>query len=151
MDARTVIMHFVESMTQLMALMRQEIDLVRAKQYDQVERIQRHKTKLTRTFETHQSAIQQNLSMIEVLDETERSELRQLYQAFRDTLSENMLALKAAQDTTQRVVDMIVAGVRKSRGMSPEPVTPKKGPPPRGYGAYAAAGAMGRNLMSRTL
>lgn len=151
MDPRELIQHFVESMTQLMALMRQETELVRDKKYEQVERIQRHKAKLTQAFEAHQTNIRKDLSVVENLSTEERGELRALYQAFRETLSENMLALKAAQDTTQRVVDMIVAGVRKSRGMSPEPVTPKKGPPPRGYGAYAAAGAMGRNLMSRTL
>lgn len=51
MDPRELIQHFVESMTQLMALMRQETELVRDKKYEQVERIQRHKAKLTQAFE----------------------------------------------------------------------------------------------------
>jgi|GEM_PF-556369 len=152
MDPRELIQHFVESMTQLMAVMRQETDLVRGKRYDQVERMQRHKVKLTKVFEAHQSAIQQDLSVVQTLSDDERTELRSLYQAFREALSENMLALKAAQDATDRVVKMIIGGVRKSRGLSEEAGPPRRGKAAvqRGYGAYAAAGGAGQ-LMSRTL
>lgn len=152
MDPRELIQHFVESMTQLMALMRQETELVRNKKYDQVERIQRHKVKLTKSFEGHQKALQKDLSVVEQLSSEERSELRSLYQAFRETLSENMLALKAAQDATDRVVKMIIGGVRKSRGLPEEGAQPRRGKAAvqRGYGAYATAGGAGQ-LMSRTL
>lgn len=150
MEPRDLIQHFVESMIQLMALMRQEIELVHNKHYEQVERIQRHKVKLTKAFEIHQTALRKDMGVVNALSEGERSELRALYQAFRDTLSENMLALKAAQDATDRVVKMIISGVRKSRGLPEEAVRPKRGPAPRGYGAYAAAGGGGQ-LMSRTL
>lgn len=152
MNPRDLIQHFVESMTQLMALMRQETDLVRNKNFDQVERIQRHKAKLTQAFETHQTNIRKDLSVVENLSDEERGELRELYQAFRETLSENMLALKAAQDATNKVVSMIIGGVRKSRGLPQETAAPRRaqGANQRGYGAYAAAGGAG-HLMSRTL
>ncbi|WPZ34169.1 hypothetical protein T8K17_23420 [Thalassobaculum sp. OXR-137] len=152
MDPRELIQHFVESMTQLMALMRQETDLVRNKRYDQVEKIQRHKIKLSQAFEIHQRAIKQNLSAVETLSSEERSELRSLYQVFRETLSENMLALKAAQDATDKMVNLIISGVRKARGLpDAAPVqTGRKGAIKRGYGAYATAGGSGQ-LMSRTL
>ena len=152
MDPRELIQHFVESMTQLMALMRQEIELVRSKNYDQVERIQRHKVKLTQAFEGHQRALQKDLSVVQILSEEERSELRSLYQAFRETLSENMLALKAAQDATSKMVDLIISSVRKARGI-PETGDQRRGSntaKQRGYGAYAATGSGGR-LMSQTL
>jgi small-conductance mechanosensitive channel len=152
MDPRELIQHFVESMTQLMALMRQETELVRDKKYEQVERIQRHKAKLTQAFEAHQTNIRKDLSVVENLSTEERGELRALYQAFRETLSENMLALKAAQDATNKVVSMIIGGVRKSRGLPEENAPRRRGNTAnqRGYGAYAAAGAAG-HLMSRTL
>jgi transcriptional regulator of heat shock response len=151
MDPLELIQHFVVSMTQLMALMRQETDLVRSKQYDQVERIQRHKVKLAQAFETHQRAIKENLSAVETLSTEERSELRSLYQVFRETLSENMLALKAAQDATDKMVKLIINGVRKARGMPENAPTQKgrKASVQRGYGAYAAAGGSGQ-LMSKT-
>ncbi len=152
MDSRELIQHFVESMTQLMALMRKETELVRDKQYDQVEKIQRHKVKLSQAFEIHQRAIKENLSAIDTLSTEERSELRSLYQVFRETLSENMLALKAAQDATDKMVNLIISGVRKARGL-PETAsaqTGRKASVQRGYGAYAAAGSAGQ-LMSRTL
>ncbi|WP_028795011.1 hypothetical protein [Thalassobaculum salexigens] len=152
MDPRELIQHFVESMTQLMALMRQETELVRNKQYDQVEKIQRHKVKLSQAFEIHQRAIKENLSAVETLSTEERSELRSLYQVFRETLSENMLALKAAQDATDKMVNLIISSVRKARGL-PENApahTGRKASIQRGYGAYAASGSSGQ-LMSRTL
>ena len=152
MDARELLQHFVESMSQLMALMRQETDLVREKEYDQVERIQRHKVKLTQAFETHQTAIRQDLGVVETLSDEERAELRSLYQAFREALSENMLALKAAQDATEKMVNMIIGGVRKARGLPQEAIPQKRGKAAiqGGYGAYAASGGAGQ-LMSRTL
>ena len=152
MDPRELIQHFVESMTQLMALMRQETELVRNKKYDQVEKIQRHKAKLSQAFEAHQRAIKNNLSVVETLSTEERSELRSLYQVFRETLSENMLALKAAQDATNKMVNLIISGVRKSRGLpdTAPSQTGRKAATQRGYGAYAASGGAGQ-LMSRTL
>ncbi|MCR9072067.1 MAG: hypothetical protein NXI18_10135 [Alphaproteobacteria bacterium] len=152
MDPRELIQHFVESMTQLMALMRQETDLVREKNFDQVERIQRHKARLTQAFESYQTSIQKDLSVVENLSTEERGELRALYQAFRETLSENMLALKAAQDAANKVVNMIIGGVRKSRGLPEETAPRRRGnvANQRGYGAYSAVGA-GGHLMSRTL
>lgn len=152
MDPRELIQHFVESMTQLMALMRQETELVRNKQYDQVEKIQRHKVKLSQAFEAHQRAITENLSAVETLSTEERSELRSLYQVFRETLSENMLALKAAQDATDKMVNLIISSVRKARGLPDNgPVqTGRKGATQRGYGAYVAPGGSAQ-LMSRTL
>lgn len=150
MDPRELIQHFVESMTQLMALMRQEIEMVHTKRFEHIEQIQRHKVKLTKAFEAHQTALRKDTSAVAALSDDERSELRALYQAFRETLSENMLALKAAQDTADRVVKMIINGVRKSRGLPEETVKTTRGPAPRGYGAYSAAGSAGK-LMSRSL
>ncbi len=150
MDARSLIQHFVESMTQLMVVMRQEIDLVREKKYDHIERLQRHKSNLAKAYETHQSAVYKDTSVFDALNEAERQELRSLYQAFRETLSENMLALKAAQDATDQVINMIIGGVRKARGVSAQPAPQHVAKPARGYAAYAGAGAAS-GLMSRTL
>ena len=150
MDPRTLLQHFVESMTQLMAVMRQEIDFVRDKRYDDIERLQRHKAKLAKAYETHQSAVYQDTSVFGLLSDGERQELRSLYQAFRETLSENMLALKAAQDATDRVIGMIITGVRKARGVTDTPAPQKLSKPARGYAAYAGAGTAS-GLMNRTL
>lgn len=150
MSPRTMIQHFVESMTQLMAVMRQEIELVSEKRYDDVERLQRHKAKLAQAYEAHQAEVYKDTSVFSLLSDEERTELRSLYQAFRETLSENMLALKAAQDATDRVINMIIGGVRKARGVSENAAPKKLSKPVRGYAAYAGAGAT-TGLMNRTL
>lgn len=145
MDARDVVRHFVESMTQLMAVMQREIELVKEKSFNEIETLQRHKSQLTKAYEVNQSRLHQDLSVLDTLDTDERSELRELYARFRETLTENMLALKAAQDTADRVIKMIIGGVKKARGIT-GPAPSPMGKRPHGYAAYAQAsggGAMG--------
>ncbi|NQW12137.1 MAG: hypothetical protein HQ481_19910 [Alphaproteobacteria bacterium] len=142
MDARDMIRHFVESMTQLMAVMQREIDLVKQKSFHEIEKLQRHKSQLSKAYETHQARLHQDISVLGALDADERSELRELYARFRETLSENMLALKATQDATDRVIKMIIGGVKKARGITASAPSPI-GRSPSGYAAYAQTGGGG--------
>ena len=148
MSPRDVIQQFVESMTQLMAVMKHEVQLVRAREFAKLEDVQRRKLMLAKSYEEHQTRVRKNLSVLNALNGEERSDLRKLYAAFRETLSENMLALKAAHDAADRVVKMIVSGVRKTRGVSGPVVKPGK--PVRGYAAYGTSG-LGAGGYSRTL
>lgn len=148
MNPRDVIQQFVESMTQLMAVMKHEVQLVRAREFAKLEDVQRRKLQLAKSYEAHQTRLRKNLSVLESLSGEERGDLRKLYAAFRETLSENMLALKSAHDAADRVVKMIVSGVRKSRGVTGPDVKPGK--PVRGYAAYGTSG-LGAAGYSRTL
>lgn len=148
MNPRDVIQLFVESMTQLMAVMKHEVQLVRAREFAKLEDVQRRKLQLAKSYEEHQTQLRKNLSALESLSGEERSDLRKLYAAFREALSDNMLALKSAHDAADRVVKMIVSGVRKSRGVTGPDVKPGK--PVRGYAAYGTSG-LGAAGYSRTL
>lgn len=148
MNPRDVVRLFVESMTQLMALMRHEIELVQARDFTKLEEIQRHKLQLAKSYEEHQTRLRKTPSALGSLSAEERGDLRKLYAAFRETLSENMLALKSAHDAADRVVKMIIAGVRKARGVNGPAVNPGK--PVRGYAVYGAAG-VGAAGVNRTL
>jgi len=139
MTGREMIQKFVESMTQLMTLMQHEIEVLKTREYGKLEELQRRKAALSRDYEAHQTAIQKNMAVLNDLSGEERGELRALYTRFRETLSENMLALKAAQDAADRAVKMVVDGVKKARGIQGEARNPGK--PVRGYGAYAQAGS----------
>jgi len=148
MNPRDVIKVFVESMTQLMAVMRHEIELVKAREFAKLEDVQRRKLQLAKTYDEHQTRLRKNLSVLDSLSTEERGDLRKLYATFRETLSDNMLALKSAHDAADRVVKMVIAGVRKSRGVNGPAVNPSK--PVRGYAAYGSVG-VGAAGVSRTL
>jgi len=148
MNSRDVVQLFVESMTQLMAVMRHEIELVKAREFGRLEDVQRRKAQLAKTYEEHQTRLRKNLSVLDALSAEERGDLRKLYAAFRETLSENMLALKSAHDAADRMVKMVINGVKKARGVTGPAVNTSK--PVRGYAAYGTAGA-GAAGLNRTL
>ncbi len=148
MNPRDAVKLFVESMTQLMAVMRHEIELVRAREFAKLEDVQRRKLQLARSYEEHQARMRKDMTVIEALSVEERGDLRRLYAAFRETLSENMLTLKSAHDAADRVVKMIISGLKEARGVSGPAVKPGK--PVRGYAAYGSTG-VGAAGLNRTL
>lgn len=148
MNPREMVRLFVESMAQLTAVMRHEIELIKAREFTKLEDVQRRKAQIAKSYEEHQTRLHKNITVLDALSSDERGDLRKLYAAFRETLSENMIALKSAHDAADRVVKMIIAGVKKSRGVTGPDVKPGK--PVRGYAAYGTAG-IGAAGYSRTL
>ena len=148
MNPRDAIKLFVESMTQLMAVMRHEIELVRARDFGKLEDVQRRKLQLARSYEEHQGRLRKDITIVESLSVEERGDLRRLYATFRETLSENMLTLKSAHDAADRVVKMIISGLKEARGVTGPAVKPGK--PVRGYAAYGSTG-VGAGGLNRTL
>ena len=67
MNPRDVVKLFVESMTQLMAVMRHEIELVKAREFAELEGVQRRKVQLARTYDEHQTQLRKNLSVLDSL------------------------------------------------------------------------------------
>jgi hypothetical protein len=148
MTPRDMVKLFVETMTQLMAVMRHEIELVDAREFAKLEDLQRRKTQLASSYTEHQTRLRKNLGILDALSASERADLRSLYAAFRETLSANMLALKSAHDAADRVVKMIISGVKSARGVNGPDVKPGK--PVRGYAAYGTNG-VGAIGLNRTL
>lgn len=148
MNPRDIVKQFVESMTQLMAVMRHEIELIRTRDFAKLEDVQRRKLLLAKSYEENQATLRKNPTVLNSLSGEERSDLRQLYSAFRETLSDNMLALKSAHDAADRVIKMVISGVKKARGVSGPDVTPGK--PVRGYSVYGNTG-IGAAGVNRTL
>ncbi len=106
MNPRDVVKMFVESMTQLMAVMRHEIELVKAREFAKLEDVQRRKLQLAKNYDENQTRLRKNLAVLDALSAEERGDLRKLYATFRETLSDNMLALKSAHDAADRVIKM---------------------------------------------
>ncbi|EDP65293.1 hypothetical protein BAL199_02064 [alpha proteobacterium BAL199] len=148
MNPRDLIQLFVESMAQLTAVMRHEIELIRGREFTKLEDVQRRKAQIAKGYHDHQTRLRKNLAALDALSDEERTDLRKLYASFRETLSENMIALKSAHDATDRVVKMVISGVKKARGVTGPDVRPGK--PVRGYAAYGTGG-VGAAGYNRTL
>jgi flagellar biosynthesis/type III secretory pathway chaperone len=148
MATRNIVEQFVDTMTQLMTLMRREIDVLKARDYSKLEELQQHKAIMGKAYDQCQTELRKDATVLSALSVEERGALRTLYARFREALSENMLALKAAQDATDRAVKMIIDGVKKARGIQGQtPTSPGK--PIRGYGAYKSSNA-GSFAINRT-
>ena len=148
MATRNIVEQFVDTMTQLMTLMRREIDVLKARYYSKLEELQQHKAIIGKAYDQCQTELRKDATVLSALSVEERGALRTLYARFREALSENMLALKAAQDATDRAVKMIIDGVKKARGIQGQtPTSPGK--PIRGYGAYKSSNA-GSFAINRT-
>ena len=141
MDTRATLEAFVETMSALMAVLGEETELLKEKRLKDMRTIQNRKSQLSREYAQHQETVYRNPALLRTLSEGERSDLRALYKRVRTILSDNMLALRAAHDSTDRVIKVFVETVRKKRGI-PE------NPPPRGmrgregYGAYVGQAAI---------
>src|SRR3546814_12872026 len=62
MNPRDLVQGFVESMTQLMAVMKHEFQLVRAREFAKLEDLQRRKLLLAKSYDEHQTRLRKNLS-----------------------------------------------------------------------------------------
>ena len=138
MRENDVIQAFVESMASLMAVMKDETEMLAQRRYHDLAPLQQRKTTLARTYEQFQTAVQQNPGCVSALSAPERADLKVLYKRFRETLADNMLALRAGHDATERVIKTIIDTVKKQRGIGDQPKA--YGNRPRGVAAYACAG-----------
>src|SRR3546814_19399903 len=87
MNSRDVVQGFVESMTQLMAVMKHEVQLVRAREFAKLEDLQRRKLLLAKSYDEHQTRQRKNQSALDSLSGEERGDLCKLSEDFRESLS----------------------------------------------------------------
>jgi hypothetical protein len=135
MDARQIVVTFTENMNALMEILLQENSYLKARKFKDIEKLQSKKTQLAKGYSEAQLRIESDLEVLDVLSTAERTDLRKLYKLFRDTLAENMLALRGAHDATDRVIKLIIDAVKEQRGVKTAPSA--FGPRSNGYAAYS--------------
>ena len=81
--------------------------------------------------------MQENPDLLATLAPEERDGLRQKFAQFREILADNMLAIRAAHDATEKVIQAVVTDIKKRHGIGDESGSIYK--PRRGYAAYTAA------------
>ena len=94
---------FTGTMEDLMAVMSYEITLVKARRYSELKQVQRKKNRLSESYQHQQTVLQENPDLLATLAPEERDGLRQKFAQFREILADNMLAIRAAHDATEKV------------------------------------------------
>ena len=99
--------------------------------------MQRKKTRLSESYRNQQNSLQANPDLLTVLAPEEREGLRQKFAHFRAILADNMLAIRAAHDATEKVVassrtsksamELVTnAGRFTNRAAATRPITPPR-------------------------
>ena len=135
MPNHSVVEAFQESMIGLMKLLNEETALLKKREFKTLDKLQARKRQLSLAFDKYQTTVRSHPEMLDEIPENKRTELRDLYQRFRYTLSDNMLALRSSHDAAERVVSLIMKSVRKQRGIDAD--APAFGKTRTGYAAYA--------------
>lgn len=102
-------------MTRLIAVMERETELLRSSKPSAIGDLQHDKIALAAAYEAHIRALRENDALPQALDPEMRDEFGRAAAAFQDCLARNERALKAARETTDRVLRLIVREVEKSR------------------------------------
>lgn len=131
----SIVEAFRESMIGLMKLLNEETALLKKREFKTLDKLQARKRQLSLSFDKHQTEVRAHPEVLDDVPDDDRTELRELYQRFRCTLSDNMLALRSSHDAAERVVSLIMESVRKQRGIDAD--APTFGKTRTGYAAYA--------------
>ena len=102
-------------MKRLIEVMEREIDLLRSKEPSDIEDLQQDKATLAAAYEAHVRTLRESEHLFEALDPELRAEFSHAAETFQETLARNERALKAARETTDRVLQLIVREVEKRR------------------------------------
>ena len=140
---------FIDTMDNLIAVMKHEIELVKKRDYEDLKRMQSKKNRLGLAYDEKQTLLQQNPKVLDHLNDAEKADLREKFADFRNVLADNMLAIRAAHDSTEKVMQAVVATIRKRRGITGEPRSALK--PRSGYAVYTAPTGVEYNSVNRAL
>ena len=140
--AHTQVNDFIDTMDNLIAVMKHEIELVKKRDYEDLKRMQSKKNRLGLAYD-------ENPKVLDHLNDAEKADLREKFADFRNVLADNMLAIRAAHDSTEKVMQAVVATIRKRRGITGEPRSALK--PRSGYAVYTAPTGVEYNSVNRAL
>lgn len=144
---QTQVHDFMDTMENLMAVMKHEIELVKKRDYEDLKLMQAKKNRLGIAYDEKQTHLQKNPHILAQLSAEERTTLRAKFADFRNVLADNMLAIRAAHDSTEKVMKAVVGAIRKRRGITGEPRSALK--PRFGYAVYNAPTGVEYNTVNR--
>ena len=101
--------------SRLIAVLEREVELLRAVPSTGLEALQEEKSALTIAYETQARSLTGHPELLVALQPVLRAELKRVTGRFQSAVAANEVALRAARETTQRVLQAIADELDRSR------------------------------------
>ena len=115
-DLRPSVDGLIDVASRLITLLGRETALLREMKITEIAALQEEKLKLTRAYEARMRALNKSGDELAAIDQAIRDELRATVNRFEDAASANAIAVHAAQEANQRLMQAIVDIVTERRG-----------------------------------
>lgn len=115
-DLRPSVDGLIDVASRLITLLGRETALLREMKIVEIAALQDEKLKLTRAYEARMRALNKSGDELAAVDQAIRDELRATVNRFEDVAAANAIAVHAAQEANQRLMQAIVDIVSEQRG-----------------------------------
>jgi flagellar biosynthesis/type III secretory pathway chaperone len=115
MSMQSKVNDLLQVTSRLIAVLDREVELLRTTPSTELEALQEEKARLTVAYESQARSMAGHPELLEALQPVLRAELERVTSRFQSAISANEVALRAARDTTQRVLQAIADELDKSR------------------------------------
>ena len=106
---------FIQITSRLIALLEREVELLHTSPSTGLKALQEEKSVLTTAYESQARSLAGHPGLLEALQPVLRAELERVTRRFQSAVSVNEVALRAARETTQRVLQAIADELDKNR------------------------------------
>ncbi len=115
MSTQSQVNDLLQVTSRLIAVLEREVELLRAVPSTELEALQEEKSALTAAYETQARSLTGHPELLEALQPVLRAELKRATGRFQSVVAANEAALRAARETTQRVLQAIADEFDKNR------------------------------------
>jgi len=139
MSTQTQVNDLLQVTSRLIAVLEREVELLRAVPSTALAELQEEKVVLTAAYASQARSLTGHPELLEALQPVLRAELRRVTGRFQSAVSDNEVALRAARETTQRVLQAIADELERNRNDS------------AGYSAQGYAASSSRKTSTQPL
>lgn len=115
MSTQSQVNDLIRITSRLIAVLEREVELLHTKPATGIEALQEEKSTLTTAYESQARSLSGHPELLEALQPVLRAELKRVTGRFQSAVSANEAALRAARETTQRVLQAIADELDKDR------------------------------------
>ena len=115
MSTQSQVNDLLQVTSRLVTVLEREVQLLRTVPSTELEALQEEKSALTAAYESQARSLAGHPELLEALQPVLRAELKQVTGRFQSAVAANEMALRAARETTQRVLQAIADELDKNR------------------------------------
>lgn len=115
MSTQSQVNDLLQVTSRLIAVLEREVELLRAVPSTEFEALQEEKSALTTAYESQARSLTGQPELLEALQPVLRAELKRVTGRFQSAVAANEVALRAARETTQRVLQAIADELDRNR------------------------------------